>query len=236
MKFFRFLSRTIPEKFSIKTKDYKNEPVYTQASKDEMEQFNLTNLPLYLDHDHDIEVSVKEKGKPITVKSQGKSVLGRVVDKFVTDQGSMMTLVEIPLDDDVTTDEGRALNNVKNTVVELIKMGHVGSVSFCHTFDKDHYPEYNIEFIKKMPLELSLTRDPDREGSDILQMYYSETPYLPTDAYKAFNVYDAVAKSGVDFGEPTAIIDNNNNNNNLIQEKEKEEEQKIGRASCRERV
>ena len=215
-KYFRFLSRTVPEKYSIKTDSYMNEDVYTQVSRDEMMQFKLKRMPLYIDHDNGITVSKKVPGKPVEIKTSGKSVLGHVVDTFVTDKGAMLNLVEIPLTDDKMTEIGARTNEMKQLVISMILSGYLGSVSFCHVLDNDSFPTAQCELIGKVPLELSLTGTPDRDDSCILDMYYCDDPYLRTDDYSAvFKPHQSASLSGVDFSgtaaAAAALVESNNN-------------------------
>lgn len=209
-EYFRFTARTVPAEYAIQTDSFLKEDVYTQMSKDEMLQFKLKRMPVYIDHESGIEVKPKVEGQPVEINASGKSVLGMVVDTMVTEKGAMLNTVEIHLNDDVETETGAKTDEMKRLVIAMIGTGYLGSVSLCHVPDSDNYPSEQMQLIQKVPLELSLTCDPARVGSNIIDWHYSDHAYMPAKDYEgAFDHTKAVSMSGVDFS-PMMTNDNNN--------------------------
>ena len=215
-KYFRFFCKAVPSKYLIdESKPAASQKIYTETSKDELEQFNVVGMPIFLNHVNGIKVE-EVNGSKVYEYPKNRHILGYVVKKMIGDDGSLLTLVEIPPvnADLLSTDEGRQADLLKKSAIKLIEGGTHNKVSFTHGFDRRYDKDYDADIIKKYPLELSITNKPLREGSSILTSYYSDEPYVLDDpeAVRNFNAMESLAMSAVDKAAEER------NKNNLIQE------------------
>lgn len=222
-QYFRFLCRTVPGKYAIDpTKRVKDQPVFTEMSKEEMEQYNLVGMPLYLEHVTGIDVTADAKGKDTSERKKvqyhpDRYVLGHVVDNFVTDDGTMLTLCEIQPETDKQSERGLARHALRTSVIHQIQNDALDNVSFSHIIDSHYDKKTDQQVVQKLPMELSLTTKPLREGAAILHHSFYDTPYLAGDGYKNFDIYESAAGSSIDY----AAVDRNDELDR--QDKEQEE-------------
>jgi hypothetical protein len=197
---FQFLCRPIPHKYAITGSNAAEEDIFSQLSKDEMEQMGVKGMPIYIKHNAKYEIK-KEEGKPKEIKNLTKSLIGHVVEKFVTDNGSMFHIAEISPEKDVSTTEGKARQLLKDSAIELIKSGYLKDVSLSHVPDRirELNDDHDIDIITKYPLELSLTTNGDREGSSILWHGFADSPLFTEKEHKDFDFYKNKTRSILDY-------------------------------------
>lgn len=205
-KYFRALVRAVPSKYALKGNSFDDQPVFRQHSIEELNQYNLVGLPFYFNHQVPVNISDKEEGKPVSVKYNDSMQLGRVVYKTVSNDGSMMCMLEISPEPAVSgggkrlpIDEARMAQ--KDAVIKMIQGNYLGDVSFTHYNDQDFVPDLNLGRIQKLPIEISVVKEGVRDGSKILTHFFSDDPFLEEKAYKNFKFdhYASAATTGVDY-------------------------------------
>lgn len=208
-KYFRALVRAIPSKYALKGNNFDDLPVFRQHSIQELNQYNLVGLPFYFNHQVPVAISDKEEGKPVNVKYNEALQLGRVVYKTVSDDGSMLCMLEIAPEPPVANgkkrsavDEARMAQ--KDAVIKMIQGNYLGDVSFTHYNDQDYVADLNLGRIQKLPIEISVVKEGVREGSKILTHFFSDEPFLEEKAYKKFTFdhYASAATTGIDYNFP----------------------------------
>lgn len=205
-KFFRFFCRVVPSQYKINPDlPIDDQPIFTQNSVAELNQMNIIGMPLYFEHVHGITQPLDENGKnlltpdgdPVITYAPNKHTIGYVVHKVMSADGSLLALCEIPPVKDMKSDVGKAEHAAKSAIIKMIEHGTHPSVSLSHrphsTYDKD----LSMTIIKKYPLELSVTSDPARVGSDILEHYYADESFKPAEEISSFDVYKAASTSAI---------------------------------------
>lgn len=200
-QYFRFLCKPIPVSSCIKTdKTVDEQDVYSQMTRDELEQLGLVGMPIFLEHGHGVKIKEGEEDNEI-IYPENKYALGYVVAKLISDDGSLMTINEIPpvSDEIAKTPEGLAYKALRKAVISLVDSGASTGVSFSHNTHSLYDKDTDLELLKRYPIELSVTGDPLRNGSAILTSYYSDVPYHPDESIiKSFDVYKSMSRSAID--------------------------------------
>ena len=200
-QYFRFFCKPIPASSCIdpsKTTDEQN--VYSETLKEELAQLNIVGMPIYWDHDSKIRVEEGEDFDKI-IYPKNKYVLGYVVHKMISDDGSLLSVVEIPPVDAKLegTTEGLATLAARKAAITLIENGALNGVSFSHNSHSKYDPSTDLEIVKKYPVEMSITANPLREGSTILSSYFADAPFHSDDSViKGFDVYKSMSISAID--------------------------------------
>jgi len=165
-KFFRFTARAVPHDSLIKDGGNAEEmPIFTQFSKEELNQLDVRGLGLCIDH-------------------TGGDVFGYAVDKFPSDKNSCLVMIEIPPENGIN--DPKIENDVRTTQEKfkhMIKNKFVPDVSLSHRPEFIYDEETNTMDIKKYLQEISITMEGGREGSSILEWHEADTPYN-ADIYK----------------------------------------------------
>lgn len=180
---------------SVLEQDY-----YLKLAADEAKAMNLRGMPLSVEHVSGIKIKEGTGTDPVDIKyPKNANVLGRVVDQMVLDDGTILALGEIILG---TPGETLAERTLKEAAVRLLEMGHYG-VSLTHGFDKHHDGERDENVVRKYPVEMALTLEPERGDSAVLCMYDAEAPYKLGE--NKYDVYKAGCTSRINY----TALDNN---------------------------
>jgi hypothetical protein len=164
-RYLRLLARTIPKESLLKGLGNDKLDRYNHWSKECLDKANFVGMPVRFDHKAD-------KKHPI---------MGRCVQKLSTDSGSVMTLLEVPFK---KPEKGTFVeDSLKVTIAHLVENGFFNDVSMGHRLDFDYDQETDSLIINKYGEEISVTQVGGREGSSILDHYWSDTPFLNESEY-----------------------------------------------------
>lgn len=164
-KYLRLLARTYPKESLLVGLGKDKLDRYNHWKKEDLDAANFVGMPVRFDHEG-------AKGQPI---------MGRCVQKLSTDEGTVMTLLEIPLE---KPDKGSFVkDSLKMTIAHLVQEGFFNDVSMCHSLDFDYDAENDELIINKFGEEISVTREGGREGSSILDHYWADSPFLSESEY-----------------------------------------------------
>lgn len=179
-KYFRMLARAVPSGWIVRGNDAIEENCFTQFSADELKGINIIGMGVKLHH-------------------KGAAVVGRVIDKIISPEDTLLVQLEIPMDDDVSTTEGAAINQAKKNVIHMVEQGYLKDISLAHT-NKFTFDENRTHLlIEKQPFEISVTPEGFREGSSILSYEWADKPYLSESEYLQFSPSNNTCKSVIDF-------------------------------------
>lgn len=179
-KYFRMLARAVPSGWIVRGNDAIEEDCFSQFSAEELEGLDIIGMGIKLHH-------------------KGDAVIGRVIDKLISPEDALLVQLEIPMDDDLSTPGGSAVNQVKRNVIHMVEQGFLKDISLAHR--NNYTPDDNWEhlIVEKQPLEISVTPDGYREGSRILSYEWADKPYLPESEYVRFSPSNSTCKSVIDF-------------------------------------
>lgn len=205
-KFFRFFCRVVPSQYKINPDlPIDDQPIFTQNSVAELNQMNIIGMPLYFEHIHGITQPtdaagnnlLTSDGDPVITYADNRHTIGYVVHKVMAADGSLLALCEIPPVSDLGTATGKAEYAARNAIIQMIVHGTHSAVSLSHRPHSKYDSDLSMTIIKKYPLELSVTSDPARVGSDILEHYYAEESFKTADEISNFDVYKSASTSAI---------------------------------------
>jgi len=161
-KYFRFLARAVPHNSLITNGgDAETMPIFTQFSKEELDQIDARGLGLSIDH-------------------TGGDIFGYVVDKFASDNNCCLVMIEIPPQNGVADEKiEQNIRSTQENFKKMIKSGFTPDVSLSHRPQYIYDADTNTMDITKYLQEISITTQGGREGSAILEWHESDEPYNP---------------------------------------------------------
>lgn len=189
----RFWARAFPGTNAIRRdKSIAEQRYYLDLTPAEAQAMNLRGMPLAVEHVSGVKAQEAEGEGPVKIEyPRNKDVLGRVVDQTILDDGTILTLCEVQLGGPDETLPQRAL---KETTMALLQAGHY-KVSLVHAFDQNYDAQRDENVVRKYPVELSLTLDPERKDSEVLY-WYDATEAYPMQENK-YDVYRAGCESRI---------------------------------------
>ena len=199
-KFFKFAAVAVPAKYLLKRdKTIDQQDVFGEFSLEELQEMDMRGCPLSLEHMLQPKKVVPPTGsEPMSVEmDQAKSaLLGRVVDQYFSDKGDLMAVCEL----EMAEGDSEEQRQLKESIAQLVEAKKYG-VSLTHAFGHQPVAKGQATEVTKVPVELSLTADPLREGCSVLEAWTGDAPYpmaekksdVYTGATRSFINWDAVA-------------------------------------------
>lgn len=183
-KYFRMLARAVPSGWIVRGNDAMEEDCFTQFSASELKGLNIVGMGVKLHH-------------------KGADVLGRVVDKIISEDDGLLVQIEIPMMDDTSTVHGEALSKAKQNIVHMVEQGYLKDISLAHYNKYTPHPAEDGTLshilVEKKPMEVSLTPQGYREGSEILLHNWDDKPFLEDSQYPEFSPDNSTCKSVIDW-------------------------------------
>lgn len=234
-KHFWFLARVVPKDYVRKEGKVlqadeldDNLRFWKEFNKEELQELDLGNLGLALDHntlftkgafikdsdDPERKQEFSLVGLEELFKRTLPSIFGRVVYKW-QDEASheLYTVLEIAPEKNTETLEGAMRHHVKAQMIKMITSGYLADVSLCHGVAKAYDSSKDQMQLTKVPLELSVTRVGERTGSSIIWHGESDESFLRDHQYAPYDFRNNLAKSFIQYEDGPALPSDKTQNN-----------------------
>jgi len=159
-KYFRIWAIALPPGEIIKEKDMDTTDAVFEFTPDDIKQIDWKNLPVSLEH-------------------EGVGVAGKVVDSSYNEKDGLAVLIEIAL-----TDTHGPRLEAKKTVIQAVESGFFKGVSTQHVPFLTKDIKSNGDMVFKQLREISLVKQGERPGSNILYHHWSDKPFSEKLSYK----------------------------------------------------